>query len=104
MGMKQKKIEKINKNGRLKKTEIFNSPNSQFIFRENFSDWSFDDYSGFQPKTTPAQRYAKQCKLMHGLEDCPLSTFICSRPKTFGHASKFVNMCLICTYFSILFN
>ena len=22
---------------------------------------NFDDYSGFQPKTTPAQRYATQC-------------------------------------------
>ena len=34
MGAKQKKIffEKKNQNGELKKTEIFNSPNSQYFF------------------------------------------------------------------------
>ena len=40
MGMKQKKIQ----NGQLKKTQIFNSPNSHF-FREHFRDWSLGYYN-----------------------------------------------------------
>ena len=49
------------KNVRLKKTEFFNSSNSQYLLAKIYRVERMD-YSGFQPKTIPAQRYSKQHK------------------------------------------
>ena len=43
-----------------KKLSFLIPPILNIFFCENF-----DDYPGFQPKTTPAQRYATQCKSCH---------------------------------------
>ena len=56
------------------KTDFFNSLNSQECFcfipmkisQSFLQGWIeiFDDYHGFQPKTTPALKYATQCTVM----------------------------------------